>query len=170
MIRHVILCSSSMSLYINIRPSESTTQPMTCDTNWYCQARRASLQHHATRKSYWWFKLIKFAPLYLCKSVGCISHQCDIYWAWDAELWGLHLPNVMGVMVWGCYPGSSGWISSTMDMLHFPPLHQDNSFGFVLQIFVIRTIFVIVVIRLFLLSVFYLFRSGILSIFVIFCR
>ena len=28
-------------------------------------------------------------------------------------------------------PGSSGWISSTMDMLCFPPLHQDNSFGFV---------------------------------------
>ena len=31
MIWHVILCSSSTSLYINIRPSESTTQPMTCD-------------------------------------------------------------------------------------------------------------------------------------------
>ena len=28
-------------------------------------------------------------------------------------------------------PGSSGWISSTMDILCFPPLHQDNSFGFV---------------------------------------
>lgn len=28
-------------------------------------------------------------------------------------------------------PGSSGWDSSTLDMLRFPPLHQDNSFGFV---------------------------------------
>ena len=29
-------------------------------------------------------------------------------------------------------PGFSGWDSSTLDMLHFPPLlHQDNSFGFV---------------------------------------
>jgi hypothetical protein len=27
--------------------------------------------------------------------------------------------------------GSSGWDSSTLDMLHFPPLRQDNSFGFV---------------------------------------
>ena len=26
---------------------------------------------------------------------------------------------------------SSGWDSSTLDMLRFPPLHQDNSFGFV---------------------------------------
>ena len=36
--------------------------------------------------------------------------------------------------------------------------------------FVIRTIFVIIVIRLFLLSFSYLFRSRIFSIFVIFCR
>ena len=28
-------------------------------------------------------------------------------------------------------PGSSGWDSSTLEMLRFPPLHQDNSFGFV---------------------------------------
>jgi hypothetical protein len=28
-------------------------------------------------------------------------------------------------------PVSSGWDSSTLDMLRFPPLHQDNSFGFV---------------------------------------
>ena len=28
-------------------------------------------------------------------------------------------------------PGSSGWDSSTLDMLRFPPLCQDNSFGFV---------------------------------------
>ena len=28
-------------------------------------------------------------------------------------------------------PGSSGWDSSTLDILRFPPLHQDNSFGFV---------------------------------------
>ena len=28
-------------------------------------------------------------------------------------------------------PGFSGWDSSTLDMLHFSPLHQDNSFGFV---------------------------------------
>ena len=28
-------------------------------------------------------------------------------------------------------PGSSGWDNSTLDMLRFPPLHQDNSFGFV---------------------------------------
>jgi hypothetical protein len=28
-------------------------------------------------------------------------------------------------------PGSSGWDSSTLDMLRFPPLHHDNSFGFV---------------------------------------
>ena len=27
--------------------------------------------------------------------------------------------------------GSSGWDSSTLDMLRFPPLHKDNSFGFV---------------------------------------
>ena len=28
-------------------------------------------------------------------------------------------------------PVSSGWDNSTLDMLRFPPLHQDNSFGFV---------------------------------------
>jgi len=28
-------------------------------------------------------------------------------------------------------PGSSGWNTSTLDMLRFPPLHQDNSFDFV---------------------------------------
>ena len=28
-------------------------------------------------------------------------------------------------------PGSSGWDSLTLVMLHFPPLHHDNSFGFV---------------------------------------
>jgi hypothetical protein len=28
-------------------------------------------------------------------------------------------------------PRSSGWDSSTLDMLRFPPLHQDSSFGFV---------------------------------------
>lgn len=28
-------------------------------------------------------------------------------------------------------PGSSGWSHSTLDSVHFPPMHGDNSFGFV---------------------------------------
>ena len=35
-------------------------------------------------------------------------------------------------------PGSSGWDSSTLDMLHLPPLHEDNSFGFVDPEFVLQ--------------------------------
>ena len=28
-------------------------------------------------------------------------------------------------------PGSSGWCTSTLDTVRFPPMHEDNSFGFV---------------------------------------
>ena len=28
-------------------------------------------------------------------------------------------------------PGSSGWNNSMLDMVHFPPMHEDTSFGFV---------------------------------------
>jgi hypothetical protein len=28
-------------------------------------------------------------------------------------------------------PGSSGWHNSTLDTVRFPPMHEDNSFGFV---------------------------------------
>jgi len=28
-------------------------------------------------------------------------------------------------------PGSLGWHNSTLDTVHFPPMHEDNSFGFV---------------------------------------
>jgi len=28
-------------------------------------------------------------------------------------------------------PGSSGWHNSTLDTVHFLPMHEDNSFGFV---------------------------------------
>ena len=106
MIQHVIS-------YFQARVSIST-QDHSCQLhdlwdaarNRYCQARRASLQHYAARKSYRWFRLVKIAPIHVRKSVGSISRWRDLYRAWDAKLWASHLPNVMGAMVWGSWSGA----------------------------------------------------------------
>ena len=132
LIRHVISCFSSTSLYINTRSFVSTTRLMTCGAEPILSSQKGPrcnimlLANHTDSSD-----SSKLHHFMYARVLG-VYHADVIYTGPGMQNFEARSFQMLWVRWYEVVdPGPSGWDSLTLDMLRFPPLHQDNSFGFV---------------------------------------
>ena len=82
MIWHIILCSSSTSLYINTRPSKSTTQLMTCST----EPILSSWKGLVATSCYW--QIIPVVQTHqICTTLSI--QECWVTWVFIMPMWSI---------------------------------------------------------------------------------